>query len=108
MATKRRAPVPNWSEEVTAIATAVSAVGLLSAIGAAIYAGQQVREARIGRQAEMAAGFFWRCSEGALEEARRLVDQYDTSEALRSALDQLVADRSGNAYVLYRELDYFE
>jgi hypothetical protein len=83
MAAKRRASVPNWSEEVTAIATAVSAVGFLSAIGAAVYAGQQVREARIGRQAEMAAGFFRRWNEGPLEETRRLVDQYGSREALR-------------------------
>lgn len=48
--------MPNWAEQVTAIATAVGAIGLLSALGAVIFAGQQVREARIGRQAEMAAG----------------------------------------------------
>jgi len=100
--------VPNWAEDVTAIATAVSAVGLLSAIGAAIYAGQQVREARIGRQAEMAAEFFRRWNEGPLEETRRLVDQYDTSEALRKALEQLIVEHSVDAYVLLRELDYFE
>jgi hypothetical protein len=33
--------MPNWAEQVTAIATAVSAIGLLSAIGAVIFAGQQ-------------------------------------------------------------------
>ena len=43
--------MPNWAEQVTAVATAVSALGLLSAIGAVIFAGQQAREARIGRQA---------------------------------------------------------
>jgi hypothetical protein len=100
--------MPNWAEEVTAIATAVSAVGLLSAIGAAIYAGQQVREARIGRQAEMAAEFFRRWNEAPLEETRRMVDQYQTSEALRTALERLIAEHSVDAYVLYRELDYFE
>lgn len=100
--------MPNWAEEVTAIATAVSAVGLLSAIGAAIYAGQQVREARIGRQAEMAAEFFRRWNEAPLEETRRLVDQYDTREALKSVFQRLTAERSVDAYVLYRELDYFE
>jgi hypothetical protein len=100
--------VPNWSEEVTAIATAVSAVGLLSAIGAAVYAGQQVREARIGRQAEMAADFFRRWNEGPLEETRRLVDQYESSAALQDAFAHFVAERSVEAYVLYRELDYFE
>jgi len=100
--------VPNWSEEVTAIATAVSAVGLLSAIGAAVYAGQQVREARIGRQAEMAADFFRRWNESPLEETRRLVDRFESSEALRLAFERFRAEGSIEAYVLYRELDYFE
>lgn len=49
--------MPNWAEQVTAIATAVSVIGLLSAIGAVIFAGQQAREARIGRQAETAVEF---------------------------------------------------
>ena len=35
--------MPNWAEQVTAIATAVSALGLLSAIGAVVFAGQQAR-----------------------------------------------------------------
>jgi hypothetical protein len=100
--------VPNWAEQVTAIATAVSAIGLLSAIGAAVYAGQQVREARIGRQAEMAADFFRRWNEGPLEETRRLVDHYGSSDALRDAFGRFVAEGSAEAYVFYRELDYFE
>jgi hypothetical protein len=41
--------MPNWAEQVTAIATAVSAIGFLSAIGAVVFAGQQAREARTGR-----------------------------------------------------------
>jgi hypothetical protein len=68
--------MPNWAEQVTAIATAVSAIGLLSAIGAVIFAGQQAREARIGRQAEMAVEFFRRWSEGPLL-GRRLIDRWD-------------------------------
>lgn len=50
--------MPNWAEQVTAIATAVSALGLLSAIGALVFASQQAREARMGRQAETAVEFF--------------------------------------------------
>ncbi len=100
--------MPNWAEQVTAIATAVSAVGLLSAIGAVIFAGVQTREARIGRQAEMAAEFFRRWSEGPLVETRRLVAQFETKEELRDALLRFVAENSVEAYVLYRELDYFE
>ena len=36
--------MPNWAEQVTAVATVVSAVGWLSAVGAALFAAQQVRE----------------------------------------------------------------
>ena len=41
--------MPNWAEQVTAIATAVSALGLLSEIGAVVFAARQAREARDGR-----------------------------------------------------------
>lgn len=100
--------MPNWAEQVTAIATAVSALGLLSAIGAVIFASQQAREARTGRQAEMAVEFFRRWSEGPMVETRRLVAQFGTPEALRDALTWFIAENSAEAYVLYRELDYFE
>jgi hypothetical protein len=101
-------PVPNWAEQVTAIATAVSALGLLSAIGAVIFAGQQAREARIGRQAATAVEFFKRWDEEPLVETRRLVAEFETGEALRDAMTQFIAENSVGAYVLYRELDYFE
>ena len=102
------APAPNWAEQVTAISTAVGAVGLLGAISAGIFAGQQVREARQGRQAQMAADFFRRWNEDALVETRRLVDRYETKEELRSAFQRFRAEHSIEAYVMYRELDYFE
>lgn len=100
--------MPNWAEEVTAIATAIGALGLLSAIGAVIFAGQQAREARIGRQAEMAVDFFRRWNEEPMVETRRLLAQFQTPEALREAMTRFVAQNSAEAYVLYRELDYFE
>jgi hypothetical protein len=100
--------MPNWAEQVTAIATAVSAIGLLSAIGAVIFAGQQAREARIGRQAAVAVEFFRRWDEGPLVETRRLVAQFETAEALRDAMMGFIAENSAQAYILYRELDYFE
>ena len=100
--------MPNWAEQVTAIATAVSAIGLLSAIGAVIFAGQQAREARIGRQAAVAVEFFRRWDEGPLVETRRLVAQFETPEALRDAMLGFIAENSAQAYILYRELDYFE
>jgi hypothetical protein len=100
--------MPNWAEQVTAIATAISAIGLLSAIGAVIFAGQQAREARIGRQAAVAVEFFRRWDEAPLVEARHLVAQFETAHALRDAMMRFIAENSAQAYILYRELDYFE
>jgi hypothetical protein len=100
--------MPNWAEQVTAIATAVSALGLLSAIGAVIFAGRQAREARIGREAATAVEFFRRWNEAPLEETRRLVTQFETAESLREAMTRFIAENSVQAYVLYRELDFFE
>ena len=100
--------MPNWAEQVTAIATAVSALGLLSAIGAVIFAGQQAREARIGRQAATAVEFFRGWNEAPLVETRRLVAQFQTAQALRDAMTLFIAENSPDAFVLFRELDYFE
>ena len=100
--------MPNWAEEVTAIATAVLAVGAVAAIGAAVFAGQQVREARIGRQAEVAADFFRRWSDDEMVQTRRLVATYVSAENLRDAFLRHIEANDVEAYVLYRELDYFE
>jgi hypothetical protein len=100
--------MPDWAEQVTAIATAVNAIGLLSAIALVIFAAQQAREARVGRQAETAVEFFRRWSEGPMVETRRLVAEFETPAELRDALTVFVAENSAEAYVLYRELDYFE
>jgi len=99
--------VPNWAEQVTAIATSVEALGLLGATGAAMFAGQQVREARRSTRAQMAAEFFRRWNDPALVEARRLVDRFG-SEELSAAFQRYVTEGAPEAYVLYRELDYFE
>jgi hypothetical protein len=100
--------MPNWAEEVTAIATAVLALGAVAAIGAAVFAGQQVREARIGRQAEVAADFFRRWSDGPMVETRRLVASYGAPRALRDAFLGHIERNDVEAFVLFRELDYFE
>jgi hypothetical protein len=100
--------MPNWAEQVTAIATAVGAIGLVSAIGAVVYAARQAREARIGRLAATAVEFFRRWDEDPLVETRRLVAQFETPAALRDAMTRFIAENSVNAYILYRELDFFE
>ena len=102
------AVAPNWAEQLTAIATAIGAVGLTGAIVAAVYAGQQVRETRRGRQAQLAAEFIRRWNDDALVDARRLIDRFQTSQELSAAFQQYVASGAPEAYVLYRELDYFE
>ncbi len=100
--------MPNWAEQVTAIATAVLAIGAVGAIGAAVFAAQQVREARIGREAEVASEFFRRWSDDPMVETRRLVATFRSPDALRDALLRHAAANDTEAYVLYRELDYFE
>jgi hypothetical protein len=97
----------DWGE-VTAIATSILAVSLLGAFGAAVFAAQQVREARRSREAQMAAEFFRRWNEDALVEARRMVARFKSAEDLREAYVAYVAADAREAYVLYRELDYFE
>jgi hypothetical protein len=97
----------DWSE-VTAISTAVLALSLVGAIVAAVFAAQQVREARISREAQMAAEFFRRWNEEALVEARQMVGRFSSPEELRDAFVAYVAVDAPEAYVFYRELDYFE
>jgi hypothetical protein len=97
----------DWGE-VTAIATSLLAIGLLGGIGAAVFAAQQVREARRSREAQMAAEFFRRWNEDALVETRRMVRQFKSSEELCEAFTSYVSADAAEAYVLYRELDYFE
>jgi hypothetical protein len=98
----------NWAEQVTAIATAVGAIGLLSAIGAVIYAGREVEEARTGRQAEIAADFFRRWNDADMVQTRRLVATFGSPEALRDGFARHMAANDTEAYVMLRELDYFE
>jgi len=99
---------PNWAEQVTAVATAVGAVGLLAAIGAAIFGALQVRETRHNRQTQVAADLLRRWEEDELVEARRLVASFQTKEELASGFAGYRATNAREAYVLYRELDYFE
>jgi hypothetical protein len=97
----------NWGE-VTAIATSVLAIGLLGGIGAAVFAAQQVREARKSREAHMAAEFFRRWNDDALVQSRRMVGRFRSADELRDAFTGYVAADAPEAYVLLRELDYFE
>jgi hypothetical protein len=97
----------DWAE-VTAIATSILALGAFGAFGAVIFGAQQVREARKSREAQMAAEFFRRWNEESLVEARRLFARFKSAEELRDAFAAYVAADAPEAYVLYRELDFFE
>lgn len=56
----------------------------------------------------MAAEFFRRWSEDTMVQARRLVGRFATPEELREAFAGYVARDADEAYILYRELDFFE
>jgi hypothetical protein len=99
---------PTWADKVTAIATAVSAVALLGAVSAAVFAGQQVRESRRGRHAQTALEFLRRWDEDALVETRRHVAGFATPQQLAEAFRGYIDRNDRDAYVLYRELDFFE
>ena len=47
-------------------------------------------------------------NEDALLETRRLVATFETKEELSAAFRTFIASNADEAYVLYRELDYFE
>jgi len=97
----------NWAA-VTAIATSILAIGLLGGFAAAVFAAQQARETRRSREAQMAAEFFRRWNDDALVETRRMVARFKSADELRDAFAAYVAADAPEAYVLYRELDYFE
>jgi hypothetical protein len=97
----------DWGE-VTAIATCILALGLVGGFIAAAFAAQQVREARRSREAEIAIELFRRWNEEPLVEARRLVARFKSPEELRDAFVAYVAADAPEAYVCYRELDFFE
>ena len=99
---------PNWAEQVTAIATAIGCIGLTSTLVLAVLAGRQVREAQRGRHAQLAADFIRRWDEPALVEARRLVAEQTDGQQLAATFSASMADNSVAAYVLLRELDFYE
>ena len=56
----------------------------------------------------MAAEFFRRWNEDALVETRQMVARFKSADELRDAFAAYVAADAPEAWVLYRELDYFE
>ncbi len=99
---------PNWAEQVTAIATAIGCIGLTSTLVLAIIAGRQLQEAQRGREAQMAADFIRRWDEADLVDARRLVAEFSDGRALAEAFAEYRQTNSLSAFVLLRELDFYE
>jgi len=99
---------PNWAEQVTAIATAIGCIGLTSTLVLVVVAARQVREAQRGRHAQLAADFIRRWDEPALVETRRLVAEHADGQELAATFAAATADNSMSAYVLMRELDFYE
>jgi len=99
---------PNWAEQVTAIATAIGCIGLTSTLAVAVLAARQVRESQRARHAQVAADFIARWSSDQMVETRRLVATFASGEELAAAFQRYIAQNAEEAYVLYRELDYFE
>jgi hypothetical protein len=56
----------------------------------------------------MAADFLRRWNEDALAETRRLAARFKSPAELSTAFARYAKDNAREAYVLYRELDYFE
>jgi len=97
----------DWAE-VTGIATSLLALGVVGAFGVAVFAAHQVREAQKGREARVANEFFRRWNEEPRVEARQMVGRFKSPDELRDAFLTYAAADAPEAYVLYRELDYFE
>jgi hypothetical protein len=98
----------HWTAGITAVATAITAVGVIFAGLAAIWAGRQVREAERTRHATTAIELASRWEGEPLVTARQHVGNYPTKEALRDAYLQAKQDHDDEFYILQKLLDFFE
>lgn len=94
---------PNWTEVVTALATAVGALGL---IGVAV----QIRETRLGRDVEVTNDMTRRWDEDGVRNARLTVTNvHRTPEALLTALQEAKNETDKSVYYeLLAEPNYHE
>jgi hypothetical protein len=92
---------PNWAEIVTAIATAILAVGAAAALF-------QLREAKRTRHTEAAARMSSRWEAEPYVEARTIIDGFVDDKALRDFLLGAMATRSPARHPLLRELSFLE
>jgi hypothetical protein len=98
----------HWTAGITAVATAITAVGVIFAGLAAVWAGRQVREAERTRHAATAIELASRWEGEPLVTARQHALKYPTKEALRDGYLQAKRDRTDEFHILQRLLDFFE
>ena len=100
---------PNWAEVVTAVATAVGGDRPAERDRRRPCSrARQVREAERGRHSDVAAEFLRRWDEDVSSRRRHRVAQYRTPKSCRDAVVGFIETNSVQAFVLYRELDFFE
>jgi hypothetical protein len=77
---------PNWAEQVTAIGTAILAVGVVLGIATAWFALDQAKQSRTNRNVQIVADLGHRWDDAALIEARELIqgftDQYQLAQTV--------------------------
>jgi len=95
------APNDNWAGGVTAWATVAIALGAIVALF-------QLREAKKTRHTEAAAGMSSRWETDEYVDARKEIDKYEDSMAIRDALIFYMKERSPERHLLLRELSFFE
>jgi hypothetical protein len=98
----------HWAAGITAVATAITAVGVIFAGLAAAWAGRQVREAERTRHATAAIEVASRWEGEPLVTSRRRALTYPTKEALRDGYLQAKRDRTDEYFILQRLPDFFE
>ncbi|MGH8985787.1 MAG: DUF4760 domain-containing protein [Acidimicrobiia bacterium] len=97
----------NW-QVVSAIASVVSAAGILAAFIALILARNQLKEARAARLAEMTVELSRRWDDDKIVEARQKVSSYGDAEALCRKMKKLRANKSIEYYEVLREPNLLE
>gem|GEM_PF-947644 len=102
---------PGWQQTVTAVATGVTALGLLAAVGGALWARSQVREVIKSRLATIAIDVSRRWDENAMLKARQVFTDL-TPEQVRDLLVSLENSHKKSElrqyYKLQRVGNYFE
>jgi hypothetical protein len=94
-----------WTDVVTAIAAALTALILLVA---AFYARNQIKCVERTREAQLLADLSRRWNEEQLTDARKTVRNYKDADKLKDAVQKLGDKNDKEVYILVRLPDFFE